>query len=81
MKNKTSIVICLGSSCYRRGNQTVLEVVKNYLSDNHLNDQVEFRGHLCTGNCLDGPNIKINDTKYSGVDSVSIIEILNSHFK
>lgn len=80
MKAKTIITICLGSSCYRRGNQDVLETIKNYLKEHNLNKKVEFKGHLCTGNCSNGPNIQINDKIYSGVDSNSIIEILDKYF-
>lgn len=80
MKNKTVITICLGSSCYRRGNQTILEVIKNYLSENDLSKQVEFKGQLCTDKCTEGPNLSIDDIKYSGLDIHSIVKILNNHF-
>lgn len=80
MKDKTHITICLGSSCYRRGNQTVLEIIKNYLEENSLTNQVEFRGHLCIGKCANGPNLRINDTDYSGLDRNSVIEVLDKHF-
>ncbi len=82
MKNKTVITICLGgSSCYRRGgNQTILEVIKNYLSENDLSKQVEFKGQLCTDKCTEGPNLSIDDIKYSELDIHSIIKILNNHF-
>ncbi|MEA3317911.1 MAG: NAD(P)H-dependent oxidoreductase subunit E [Bacteroidota bacterium] len=80
MKNNTNITICLGSSCYRRGNQAVLEIIKAYLKENNLKDKVDFKGHLCTGNCLNGPNLKINEEKYFGVSQDSVIEILDKYF-
>ncbi|MDY0078249.1 MAG: (2Fe-2S) ferredoxin domain-containing protein [Bacteroidales bacterium] len=80
MKNKTVITICLGSSCYRRGNQTILEVIKNYLAEHDLSKDVEFKGQLCTDKCIEGPNLSIDDTKYSGFDTNSVIKVLNHHF-
>ena len=79
MKSKTIISICLGSSCYRRGNQEVLEVVKKYLADHNFADEVEFKGHLCKGQCADGPVIHINGTSYRLVDRNSVIDILDKH--
>ncbi len=81
MRAKTIISICLGSSCYRRGNQEVLEVIKEYLADHQLTDQVEFKGHLCAGKCAEGPNLQVNNKEYHKVDRNAAIEILNKHFE
>ncbi len=80
MKEKTKLVLCLGSSCYSRGNQYVLEVIKQYLNDNKLKDITDFRGQLCTGNCSHGPILKINDVVYHDIDTNNIIKILNRHY-
>ena len=80
MREKTVITICLGSSCYRRGNQTILEVIKNYLTENNLSNDVEFKGQLCTGKCTEGPHISIDGTDYSGLDLNSCLRVLNKHF-
>lgn len=80
MRKKTVITICLGSSCYRRGNQTILEVIKNFLAENDLSTEVEFKGQLCTGKCTEGPNLSIDDTSYSRLTPDSIIKVLNKQF-
>jgi len=80
MKEKTKLILCLGSSCYSRGNQYVLEVVKQYIKDHNLKDEVDFRGQLCTGNCSHGPVMKINDVKHENVDTNNIQKILDQHF-
>jgi NADH:ubiquinone oxidoreductase subunit E len=80
MKEKTKLILCLGSSCYSRGNQYVLEIVKQYIKDHNLKDKVDFRGQLCTGNCSNGPVMKINDVKYENVDTNTIQKILDQHF-
>lgn len=80
MEAKTIINICLGSSCYHRGNEDVLETIKMYLKEHQLDNKVEFKGHLCDGHCSKGPNIQINDELYSGIDNKSILEILDHYF-
>lgn len=80
MKEKTKLILCLGSSCYSRGNQYVLEIVKKYIKDHNLKEKIDFRGQLCTGNCSTGPVLKINDILYKNVDTNSISKILDQHF-
>lgn len=81
MENKkTSIVICLGSSCFSRGNKDNLEIIKTYLKEHHLEDKVDFKGELCTENCNKGPIVKFNGKIFQKVNTRSIVEILNNHF-
>ena len=52
--------ICLGSSCFSRGNRDVVQFIREYLKKNHLDDRVIFRGARCFGNCNEGPNLVID---------------------
>jgi NADH:ubiquinone oxidoreductase subunit E len=80
-ERKHSIQICLGSSCFSRGNEDCLEYIKQYLTNNKLKDIVDFRGHLCVEQCKCGPNLKIDDTTYHEVCIQNIEAMLNKHFK
>ena len=55
------IKICLGSSCYSRGNNVHLEVIKKYIAENHLEDEISFSGHLCEELCSRGPILRIDE--------------------
>lgn len=81
MSNKVEVVICLGSSCFARGNKATLKVIDKYIKDNNLQDKIFFHGGHCFGRCAEGPVVKINDTIHTGVNEFNIIEILNSTFK
>ncbi len=70
------IVICLGSSCYSRGNNKNLEIINELIKNNELNVEVEISGNLCEDNCGKGPNLRINDKIYNKVDPNSITELL-----
>jgi len=80
MDKKIKTVICLGSSCHSRGNEQTLELIKDYLKQNGLMEKVDLRGQLCSGNCHEGPIIKMNDKVYKDINEDNVIEVLNKVF-
>jgi NADH:ubiquinone oxidoreductase subunit E len=80
-KEKPIIIICLGSSCFARGNKNILKIIDQYIKDNKLEDQVIFHGSHCEGRCEKGPNIKFNDEIIENVSASEIVNLLNQHFK
>lgn len=80
MEGKIEITICLGSSCFARGNKEIVNLIKLYLHENKLEDMVYFHGAHCFGNCAEGPVIKINEVTYKRVTPVMLPGILQSVF-
>lgn len=74
-----SIAICMGSSCFSRGNNRNIEVIQSYLGSHPLPPGVELTGHLCEGHCKEGPNVTFNGKMYHEVDPIVIIGLLNHH--
>jgi NADH:ubiquinone oxidoreductase subunit E len=74
-----NITICMGSSCFSRGNSRNIEVIQDFLKTRSLPPAVELSGHLCEGHCKSGPNVTINGKMYHEVDPIVIIALLN-HF-
>jgi len=68
--------ICLGSSCFSRGNKEVVSFIRDYLKRNHLEDKVVYKGARCMGHCSNGPNLRINDVISEGVTLARIEGIL-----
>lgn len=75
------IIICMGSSCFSRGNKKVLQQIKEFLSERKLEQQVVFRGAHCFGNCEDGPVMKINGKLIQKVDPENVSSILEEYFE
>jgi NADH:ubiquinone oxidoreductase subunit E len=73
---KVKVELCMGSSCFARGNSQALANLESYISENHLEDRVELIGHLCLGSCSSGPNLKIDDVSFSGVRSECVVDLL-----
>lgn len=73
---KKEIKICMGSSCFSRGNKLSLQIIQQYLKEHHLEGEVILKGNHCFGDCNDGPLLKIGTKVYQQVRSDGILDIL-----
>ncbi|WP_428770705.1 (2Fe-2S) ferredoxin domain-containing protein [Treponema sp. HNW] len=71
-----TITVCMGSSCFSRGNAMNAEIVQKFLADKGLTDKVYVKGCLCDGQCKNGPNLHINDKLFSHVSPESLEDLL-----
>ena len=53
------IVVCLGSSCFARGNSENLAMINAYVQSRGLTASVRLTGRLCQDECIQGPNLTI----------------------
>ncbi len=74
---ENSIKICMGSSCYSRGNQENLEHIERYLSKRQIACTVDLRGSRCEGLCSEGPIIEINGRIHGSVHADTIEHLLD----
>ncbi len=82
-KNKDElhkIKICMGSSCFARGNQKNLDLIELFIQDHKLNAEIELIGSRCENRCSNGPNIEIDGKLHNHIDSGSLIDLLNNLF-
>lgn len=75
---KYTITVCMGSSCFARGNDTNLAFLEDYIKENNLDAQIELAGTRCEGKCASGPNISINGVEYNNVSVENLEEILKN---
>jgi NADH:ubiquinone oxidoreductase subunit E len=80
MAQRIEMQICLGSSCFSRGNRDVVAFIREYLKKNHLEDRIIFKGARCMDLCSDGPNLRINEKIIEGVTLAKIEGILEREF-
>jgi biotin synthase len=71
------ITLCMGSSCFSRGNSKLIEIIRMYAKT--ANVDAEIAGHLCENQCALGPNIIVDGTPYNGVQASSVPDILHKH--
>ena len=80
MEDKKEIVICLGSSCFARGNNKNLEFIQRYLKVNNVKGKITCKGQLCSQQCSKGPVVIIDGEMFTDVNKTKLMEILNSKF-
>ena len=78
---RKTIAICMGSSCYARGNARNADIIQRWLAREGVDATVEFAGTLCEGLCREGPNLRIGDKVYRGVDPAAIEDILEHELR
>ncbi len=71
--------ICMGSSCFRRGNRQNLEFIEAYISDHGCAADVDLVGSRCEEECCRGPNIQINDRIFHAVDREMLYDLLKRY--
>jgi NADH:ubiquinone oxidoreductase subunit E len=77
---KKEIKICMGSSCFSRGNKRTLQLIQHYLKDRQLERDVILKGNHCFSDCSSGPVMQIGEKLYEQVNSETVLEILENEF-
>lgn len=78
--SRIDIQICLGSSCFSRGNKLLVKVIEHYLDENSLRHLVYFHGAHCFSSCDRGPLVHIDGKEYTGLNEEKLVNILNGVF-
>jgi NADH-quinone oxidoreductase subunit G len=55
------VSVCVGTSCFIRGSQTVLKKIADYVQDQALGHLVRVEATFCTENCDRGPMVTVGD--------------------
>jgi NADH:ubiquinone oxidoreductase subunit E len=75
-ENVVEIVVCLGSSCFARGNSDNLAMLNQYVLNNGLKASVRLTGRLCQDECKQGPNLMIDGVLHHGVTMARLRDLL-----
>jgi NADH:ubiquinone oxidoreductase subunit E len=70
------IAICLGSSCFARGNAENLNILEEYVQRHGSGVSVRLTGQLCQDQCQDGPNLTIGGKFHHNVTAARLRELL-----
>lgn len=76
-----AIKICMGSSCYVRGNKDNLSLIEDFLRENGLEERVGLVGSVCERRCAEGPTIAIDGKVYTKMDGAALLDVLRSHLE
>lgn len=74
------IQICVGSSCYLKGSQDIVELFKSAIEQNGLGSDVTLAGSFCTGKCnREGVTVSVNDEVYTGITKENFREFFEKN--
>ena len=76
MTQKLKITICMGSSCFARGNEENLRTIEDYIREHQLADRIELSGRCCARQCAEGPNVSIDGVLYNKVGKDLLLNLL-----
>ena len=71
------ITVCLGSSCFARGNSENLAIINKYLQSHGIEASVRLTGRLCQDQCNEGPNLTIGGKLHHSVNAEQLRELLH----
>ena len=74
------VTVCIGSSCHVKGSRQVVEQLKNLISENQMEEQVELGGTFCMGECQKGVCVSIEEQVYS-VTPETTLEFFETNIK
>ncbi len=72
------IEVCIGSACYVKGANQVVNDLMGMIAENHWSDKVELKGCFCMKSCEthSGLGIKINGEALTGITVANAKEVL-----
>ena len=62
------VQVCVGSSCHLKGAPDIVELLREYIAKDHLEDDIILMGSFCAGRCNRvGVTVTVNDEVYVGI--------------
>lgn len=75
-----TILVCVGSSCHLKGSYDVINLMKEAIAKNHLEDKVTLKATFCLGNCgVAGVSIKVDDQIITGITKENFDDNFNKY--
>lgn len=71
------ITICMGSSCFARGNERNVRTIQEFIHGHGIEAKVELTGSRCQNCCANGPRMLVDGVPYEQVDWEKLTGILN----
>ncbi len=59
------VTICIGSACHLKGSREVIQQMQKLVAENGLSQQVDLNGAFCSGNCVNGVCVTVEEELFS----------------
>jgi NADH-quinone oxidoreductase subunit G len=75
---RISVNVCVGTGCYVRGSQRLLQDVLSYVEKQALTSKVDVRATFCMENCDKGPTVVVGGTTLNAATIDTVISALTA---
>lgn len=75
---RIEVKVCVGTGCFVKGSQELLNQLAVYVESNGLADQIDIQATFCLERCETAPNVQIDNTIYGNCTFDSVIAELKS---
>jgi NADH-quinone oxidoreductase subunit G len=79
--DKLKVSVCLGTNCYLKGSQEVLNGVLRHAEQNGLEGRIDVRAGFCFEKCETGPTVMIDGEHVCSCTAAKAIEVINSRIE
>jgi NADH-quinone oxidoreductase subunit G len=79
--DKLKVSVCLGTNCFLKGSQDVLNGVLRHAEQNGLEGRLDVRAGFCFEKCETGPTVMIGGEHVHHCTAAKAIEVLNSRIE
>ena len=74
------VQVCVGSSCYLKGSQDIVELLEDSVKAHGLSEEVVLSGSFCIGKCNRvGVTVQVNDEIHIGITRDNFREFFREH--
>lgn len=74
-----NVYVCVGSSCHLKGSYKIIELMKENIEKNGLEEKVTLSAAFCLGKCTTGVTIKVDEEIVCGVSPENFDGIFKEH--
>ena len=80
-QKQITIKVCMGSSCFARGNAANLEFIENFIKEHDIDAKMDLFGSRCENKCAEGPNVIIDGEIVPLASKEKLERILQQYIK
>ena len=74
------IQACVGSSCYLKGSQEIVEMLQDAMTEHQIENEITLIGALCIGKCNRvGVTVQVDDEIFAGITRENFNEFFTEH--
>ena len=74
------VQVCVGSSCYLKGSQEIVELFESAIAEHHIEDDIVLSGSFCIGKCNRvGVTVQVDDDVHVGITRENFKEFFSEN--